>query len=189
MLFQEIHSVYIKIPSSYQNDMAKAAKFLVIIGILIGIGAALLFFGSQAITSDIVIQEGQINNTQKMEIQTELDPDVNIEGVFVVQTMEGSDVSLSATILDPYEDKIIANSVTTNSFQGVFDIAESGTYTLLIETSTDEVVNVVGGIGHIPDASVYSISMAGFALLLIGMFGVVVIGIILVRGRKKAGTN
>ena len=84
MLFQEIHSVYIEILGSYQNNMAKAAKFLIIVGILIGIGAALLFFGSQAITSDIVIQEGQINNTQKMEIQTELDPDVNIEGVFVV---------------------------------------------------------------------------------------------------------
>ena len=169
--------------------MAKATKFLVIVGILIGIGAALLFFGSQAITSDIIIQEGQINNTQKIEIRAELDPDTNIEGVFVVQTIEGSDVSLSATILDPYESKIITNSVITNSFEGVFDITESGTYTLLIETSTDEVVNVVGGIGHMPDASVYSISMAGFVLLLIGMIGVIVVGITLVRGRKKAGTN
>ena len=79
--------------------MAKATKFLVIVGILIGIGAALLFFGSQAITSDIIIQEGQINNAQKIEIRAELDPDTNIEGVFVVQTMEGSDVSLSATLL------------------------------------------------------------------------------------------
>ena len=169
--------------------MAKGTKFLVIVGILIGIGAALLFFGSQAITSDIIIQEGQINNTQKIEIRAELDPDTNIEGVFVVQTIEGSDVSLSATILDPYESKIITNSVITNSFEGVFDITESGTYTLLIETSTDEVVNVVGGIGHLPDVSVYSISMAGFVLLLIGMVGVVVVGITLVRARKKAGTN
>ena len=60
---------------------------------------------------------------------------------------------------------------------------------MLIETSTDEVVNVVGGIGHMPDGSVYSISMAGFVLLLIGMIGVVVVGIALVRARKKAGTN
>ena len=90
---------------------------------------------------------------------------------------------------ETYKSKIITNSVITNSFEGVFDITESGTYTLLIETSTDEVVNVVGGIGHMPDASVYSISMAGFVLLLIGMIGVVVVGIILVRARKKAGTN
>ena len=60
---------------------------------------------------------------------------------------------------------------------------------MLIVTSSDEVVNVVGGIGHIPDASVYSISMAGFVLLWGGMIGVVVLGFTLVRARKKAGIN
>ena len=40
--------------------MAKAGKFLVVIGILIGIGAALLFLGSQAITSDIIIQKDKL---------------------------------------------------------------------------------------------------------------------------------
>ena len=49
--------------------MAKAGKFLVAIGVLIGIGAALLFIGSQAITSDIIIQEGQIADTIKLELQ------------------------------------------------------------------------------------------------------------------------
>ena len=67
--------------------MAKAGKFLVVIGILIGIGAALLFLGSQAITSDIIIQEGQIDGEHKIEIQAELDPETNSEGLFVVQTM------------------------------------------------------------------------------------------------------
>ena len=47
--------------------MAKATKFLVIIVALIGIGAALLFAGSQAITSDIIIQEGQIDGSNKVE--------------------------------------------------------------------------------------------------------------------------
>ena len=46
--------------------MAKGSKILVIVGILIGIGAALLFLGSQAITSDIIIQEGEINVKNKM---------------------------------------------------------------------------------------------------------------------------
>ena len=40
--------------------MTNKTKFLVIAGALIGIGAALLFFGSQSITADIVIEEGQI---------------------------------------------------------------------------------------------------------------------------------
>ena len=61
--------------------MAKAGKFLVAIGVLIGIGAALLFIGSQAITSDIIIQEGQIDDTIKLELQANLDPEINSEGV------------------------------------------------------------------------------------------------------------
>ena len=79
--------------------MAKAGKFLVIIGVFIGIGAALLFLGSQAITSDIIIQEGQIDDEHQLEIQAKLDPTINSEGVFVVQTMEGIEVSLSVNIL------------------------------------------------------------------------------------------
>ena len=62
--------------------MGKASKFLVVIGALIGIGAALLFVGSQAITSDIIIQEGQIGGINKIEIAADLDPEINSEGVF-----------------------------------------------------------------------------------------------------------
>ena len=86
---------------------------------------------------------------------------------------------------DQYQNEIITNSVITNSFEGNFDISEKGTYTLVIETTNQDVVNAVGGIGHVPDGSAYSISIAGFAMLLIGMVGVVVVGVILVRQRKR----
>jgi len=169
--------------------MAKGTKFLLIIGALIGIGAALLFLGSQAITSDIIIEEGQIDDSKKIEIYAELDPKISSEGVFVVQTMEGIEVSLQVSILDPSKHQIKENSILTNSFEDYFYISESGMYTLVIETTDEDLVNVVGGIGHVPDASAYSISMAGFALLLIGMIGVVVVGIILVRQKKRERTN
>ena len=169
--------------------MAKAGKFLVAVGILIGIGASLLFLGSQAITSDIIIQEGQINGEQKIEIQAELDPEVNSEGVFVVQTTEGVEVSLKVSILDPSKHEIKSSSVFTNSFEDYFYITTSGTHTLVIETTDDNSVNVVGGIGHVPDASAYSITMIGFAMLLIGMMGVIVVGIILVKQKKREGSS
>ena len=169
--------------------MAKATKFLVIIGALIGIGAALLFAGSQAITSDIIIQEGQIDGINKVEIAADLDPEINSEGVFVVQTMEGSEVSLSIKILDPQDKEIITNSVVTNSFEDYFDFTKPGIHTLVIDTTNEMPVNVVGGIGHVPDASAYSVSMIGFALLLIGMLGVVIVGIILIRQRKKTNVS
>jgi hypothetical protein len=169
--------------------MAKAGKFLVAVGILIGIGAAMLFLGSQAITSDIIIQEGQIDGELQMEIQAELDPEINSEGVFVVQTTEGIEVSLKVSILDPSKHQIKSSSILTNSFEDYFPIVESGTYTLVIETVSGDLVNVVGGIGHVPDASAYSISMIGFAMLLIGMIGVIVVGIIMIRQRKREGSS
>ena len=169
--------------------MAKAGKFLVGVGVLIGIGAALLFLGSQAITSDIIIQEGQIDGDNPMEIQAMLDPEINSEGVFVVQTTEGVEISLEVSILDSSKLEIKDHSIVTNSFEDRFTIVESGTYTLMIETTGDQLVNVVGGIGHVPDESAYSISMGGFAMLLIGMVGVVVVGIIMVKQKKREKTS
>ena len=165
--------------------MAKGTKFLVLIGALIGIGAALLFFGSQAITSDIIIQEGQIIDGSPMQINAELDPKINTDVVFAVQTTEQTEVSLTATILDPNGNEIITNSIVTNSFEALFDITEFGTYTLLIDTSSVDSVQIIGGIGHVPDTSAYSISMVGFMLLLAGMVGVVIVGIIMVREKRK----
>ena len=60
-----------------------------------------------------------------------------------------------------------------------------GTYTLIIKTQSSETLSVVVGIGHVPDSSSYSISMAGFFILLLGMLGVLIIGVILVKERKK----
>ena len=113
-----------------------------------------------------------------------MDPEINSEGVFVVQTMEGVEVSLQVSILDPSKHKIKSSSILTNSFEDYFYITTSGTHTLVIETVDGNSVNVVGGIGHVPDASSYSVSLIGFAMLLIGMIGVIVVGIIMVRQKK-----
>ena len=59
----------------------------------------------------------------------------------------------------------------------------------MIDTTNDDLVNVIGVIGHVPNTSAYSISMIGFAMLLIGMVGVIVVGIILVRQRKREVSN
>ena len=164
--------------------MANKPKFLVIVGIMIGIGAALLFYRSQSITADIVIIEGQIDETNTVRIDVILDPKINTEGVFAVQTLEENQQSILAVIFDPSGTQIIESTINQSSFEEIFDISEVGTYTLVIGTDSDEVINVVGGIGHVPDSSSYSISTAGFFILLSGMIGVVVLGILLVRERK-----
>ena len=172
--------------------MTNKTKFLVIASALIGIGAALLFFGSQSITADIVIEEGQIDETNTVRIDVFLDPTIdmkseipNTEAVFAVQTLEENQQSISATVFDPSGTPIVESTINQANYEEVFEIQEIGTYTLVIETDSDEMINVVGGIGFVPDRLSYAISTAGFFILLSGMIGVIVLGILLVRERKQ----
>jgi len=165
--------------------MSNLSKYLIIVGILIAVGAMLLIFGSQTITGDLVIEEGRINESTQLSITTELDPDVNTQGVYAIQTIEGKEYDISAIVLDPSDSKIRDVSVSRNSFEDNFDIDDVGTYTLIINTSETEDVGVVGGIGHVPDSTGVTISIAGFIVIMTGMIGVIVIGFMIIRQRKK----
>ena len=120
-----------------------------------------------------------------MRIDAFLDPEINAQGVFAVQTLDDTKGEIVAKILDPSGTTIIVTSINEKSFEEIFEITSMGTHTLVIDANSDNVINVVGGVGHVPDSSSYSISMAGFFMLLAGMIGVLFVGIILVRERKK----
>ena len=165
--------------------MSNLTKYLVIVGIMIAIGAMLLIYGSQTITGDLVIEEGKINSLTQLEIRTELDPDINTQGVYAVQTIEGKEYDISAIVLDPLDVKIREVSINRNSFEDNFEIDNAGTYTLIISTSESEEIPLVGGIGHVPDSTGVTISIAGFFVIVLGMIGVAVIGFMIIRQRKK----
>ncbi len=165
--------------------MASLTKYLVIVGILIAVGAMLLIVGSQTITGDLVIEEGKVNNLTQLEISTELDPDINTQGVYAVQTIEGKEYDITAVVIDSSNTKIRDVLVNRNSFEDNFEIEKVGTYTLIISTSESEEIPLVGGIGHVPDSTGVSISIAGFFIIIIGMVGVVVIGFLIIRQKKK----
>ena len=165
--------------------MASLTKYLVIVGILIAVGAMLLIVGSQTITGDLVIEEGKVNNLTQLEISTELDPDINTQGVYAVQTIEGKEYDITAVVIDSSNTKIRDISVNRNSFEDNFEIEQTGTYTLIISTSEPEEIPLVGGIGHVPDSTGVSISIAGFFIIITGMVGVVVIGFLIIRQKKK----
>ena len=165
--------------------MSSLTKYLVIVGVLIAIGAMLLIYGSQTITGDLTIQEGRINNLTPLEISTELDPEINIQGVYAVQTIEGKEYNITAVVIDSSNDKIRDELVNRNSFEDNFDIENSGTYTLIISTSETEEIGVVGGIGHVPDSTGVTISIAGFFVIILGMVGIMAVGFMMIRQRKK----
>ena len=165
--------------------MSNLTKYLIIVGILIAVGAMLLIFGSQTITGDLVIEEGRINSLTQLEIKTELDPEINTQGVYAVQTIEGKEYDILASVIDPSEVKIRDASINRNSFEDNFEIDVAGTYTLIISTEETEEIPLVGGIGHVPDSTGVTISIAGFFVIVLGMIGVAVIGFMIIRQRKN----
>ena len=165
--------------------MSSLTKYLVIVGILIAVGAMLLIVGSQTITGDLVIEEGKVNNLTELEISAELDPDINTQGVYAVQTIEGKEYDITAVVIDSSNTKIRDVSVNRNSFEDNFEIERAGTHRLIISTSESEEIPLVGGIGHVPDSTGVSISIAGFFIIILGMAGVVVIGFLIIRQKRK----
>ena len=165
--------------------MSNLTKYLVIVGIMIAAGAMLLIYGSQTITGDLVIEEGKISDSVQLEITAELDPNINTQGVYAVQTIEGKEYDIAASVIDPSEVKIRDVSINRNSFEDNFDIDNAGTYTLIITTSDSEDIGLVGGIGHVPDSTGVTISIVGFFMIIIGMIGIAVIGFMIVRQRKN----
>jgi len=165
--------------------MSNLTKYLVIVGIMIAVGAMLLIYGSQTITGDLVIEEGKIKSLTQLEIRTELDPEINTQGVYAIQTIEGKEYDISAIVLDPLDVKIRDVSINRNSFEDNFEIDDAGTYTLIISTSESEEIPLVGGIGHVPDSTGVTISIAGFLVIVLGMIGVAVIGFMIIRQRKN----
>jgi len=165
--------------------MSNLTKYLVIVGIMIAIGAMLLIYGSQTITGDLVIEEGKINSLTQLEIRTELDPEINVQGVYAVQTIEGKEYDISAIVVDPLDVKIRDVSINRNSFEDNFEIDDAGTYTLIISTSESEEIPLVGGIGHVPDSTGVTISIAGFFVIVLRMIGVATIGFMIIRQRKN----
>ena len=165
--------------------MSNLTKYLVIVGIMIAVGAMLLIYGSQTITGDLVIEEGKINSLTQLEIKAELDPEINTQGVYAVQTIEGKEYDISASVIDPSQDEIRDVSISRNSFEDNFEIDEAGTYTLIISTAESEEIPLVGGIGHVPDSTGVTISIAGFIVIVLGMIGVAVIGFMIIKQKKK----
>ena len=165
--------------------MSNLTKYLVIVGIMIAVGAMLLIYGSQTITGDLVIEEGKINSLTQLEIKAELDPEINIQGVYAVQTIEGKEYDISASVIDPSGIKIRDVSINRNSFEDNFEIDDIGIYTLIISTAESEEIPLVGGIGHVPDSTGVTISIAGFIVIVLGMIGVAVIGFLIIKQRKN----
>ncbi len=166
--------------------MQKASILLLVVGILIALGIALSFYGSQIVTEGLETSETDLEAGGILEIPANLDPLVSDKGVFVVQIMEFKPSTIDARLFDSYGSQIVSKTIEKESHEEQFDITTAGQYKLIIENKGTEKHHVVGVLGHLPDKSKFAVGLTGFYILLVGLVGIVGIGVFAIKNRKKS---
>jgi len=159
--------------------------FMVIVGSIMAVGMAMSFYGSQIIIQDLVSEQDEVIPGNSLEITVELDSSVSKTGVYVVQTMNFKENSISAKIFDPFGTQIISKSIESDSFEDRFEISSKGKYQLVIENFGEGETTIVGVLGHMPDKSKLSLGISGFYLLIVGLTGMAGVGIYAFKKRQK----
>jgi hypothetical protein len=165
----------------------KSGLIIVILGLLIVTGLVVSIVGNQVTLEGINQGNGEVSSTQTVTISVDFDMEKTPIGIFAVQVMEFKENTISIKILDPSDIEIIFQEVNEDTIEEKFDVLETGTYQLVIQSSNDEGIYVTGAIGPLPDASKKNIiSIISTSTLLIGMIGLVVIGIYGIKNRKRS---
>lgn len=165
--------------------MKKFPLIFIVTGGLILVGFALSVYGSQLITENVSIHEGPLSTGETLEIQMTLDPKNNENGRYVVQILDFDADVVTITVLDPLKIPIVSKVVNQKSLEEGFEIASGGTYSLVVENLGDKDLKIVGAIGYLPSDAVLAISVLGLIVTVVGLGGIIIGGIYLVRTRRK----
>ncbi|MBT8242215.1 MAG: hypothetical protein HKP34_00670 [Nitrosopumilus sp.] len=167
--------------------MQKSGLLIVIFGLFIVGGLAVSVVENQVTLEGIEQGNGKVTSSEVVSISVDMDREKILRGVFAVQVMEFKEDTISAKILDPSNLEIISEDVNEDMFEKEFDVTESGTYQLIIQSNDDDEIYVAGAIGPLPDANKkLLLSSISLGILIIGMVGLAITGIIGIKNRKKS---
>jgi len=153
---------------------------------LIAIGLLLLVLGNQIILEGISQGEGKVSSSQSLTVSADFDSRETSTGIFVVQIIEFKDNIFSVKVLDPLESEIIFQTINEETIEKEFDVLETGTYKLIIESTSNEEPIIFAAIGPLPGANKQLLGFVSLVILVIGMIGLVVVGIYGVKNRRKS---
>jgi len=153
---------------------------------LIAIGMLLLVLGNQIILEGISQGDGKVSSSQSLTVSVDFDSQETSVGIFAVQIMEFKDNTFSVQILDPFDSEIIFQTINEKTIEKEFDVLETGTYKLIIESTSNEEPIVFAAIGPLPDANKQLLGSISIIILAIGMIGLVVVGIYGIKYRRKS---
>ena len=165
--------------------MHKSKIILVISGTLIAIGLVLSAIGEQVILEGISQEREKISLEKTLTISSNFDIQETPIGIFNVQIMDFKDNTFSVKILDPFEIEIISQEIDNETIENKFDIFETGTYKLIIKSTSNEESLVVGSIGPLPDTNKMFLRYISMSVLFSGLIGLVGTGIYAIKNRRS----
>ncbi len=151
---------------------------------LIVIGLILLVVGNQIILGEISQGDGKVSTSQTLTISEDFDSQEMSKGVFAVQIMQFRDNIFSAKVLDPFDSEIIFQTINEETIEKEFDFLETGSYKLIIESTSNEETIVFAAIGPLPDTGKKLLGFISVYILVIGMVGLIVAGIYGIKNRR-----
>jgi len=159
----------------------------VIFGLLIVAGLVVSMVENQITLEGINQGNGKVSSIETVTVSVDFDKETTPVGIFAVQIMEFKKNTISAIILDPSNIEIISQKVNDETLEKEFDVFETGTYQLIIQSSDEDEIYVAGAIGPLPDADKkFILSIISLSILIIGMIGLATIGIIGIKNRKQS---
>ncbi len=165
--------------------MIKPKPIIITSGILILIGIAITAYQSQTTSENLSNQQKTLGVGTQMTITKGMDPNNNQKGVYAIQVTDlKNDDNVKAIVIDPSGTTIITKSVTKNPIQEMFKITSSGNYTLQIENQGNREIQILGIIGYYPEG-IELADISGFIVLLIGLSGLAVGMMYLIKNRVK----
>ena len=165
--------------------MRKSAIFLAIVGVLIGVGIILSFYGNYVLFEELAQGNGEVYDGQDLVIEVELDSSKTKSGIFAIQILDFKEGMVTASIVDPSNITIESESINQEVFEGLFEITSSGNYKLLIENKGEK-ANVFGVIGPEPDEGKRALSNISMYILVAGLIGMAGVAVYIFINRRKA---
>ncbi len=167
--------------------MQKSGLMTVIFGLLIVTGLVVSMVENQITLEGINQGNGKVSSIETITVSVDFDKEITPVGIFAVQIMEFKKNTISAIILDPSNIEIISQKINEETLEKEFDVFETGTYQLIIQSTDEDEIYVAGAIGPLPDADKkFILSIISLGILIIGMIGLATIGVIGIKNRKKS---
>ena len=166
--------------------MVKVKPIVITSGILVLIGIAITAYQSQITSENLSNEQNTLGIGTQMIVTKEMNPHNNQNGVYSIQIIDFEDNdNAKVTVIDPAGISIVTKSITKSPVQEMFKIKASGNYSLEIRNQGQREIQVLGIIGYYPQG-IELIDISGFIVLMIGLSGLAVGIMYLIRNRVKS---